>query len=79
MIALELPWLVFACLFVTIAGILFVWISYELVERHRARRALRHRLRCPLCGMEFADASSEPLPRCPRCRSLTERRKPQFF
>jgi len=79
MIALELPWLVFISLFVTIAGIIFVWICYELVERHRARRALRHRLRCPLCAMEFTDSSNDPLPCCPRCSSLTERRKPRFF
>ena len=79
MIPLELPWLVFACLFVILAGIFFVWICYEIVDRQRMRRALRHRLRCALCGMEFVDAAGDPLPRCPRCGSLTERRKPQLF
>ena len=79
MIALELPWLVFACLFVILAGIFFVWICYEIVERQRARNALRHRLRCQLCGMEFADSSGDLLPCCPRCGSLTERSKPRFF
>ena len=79
MIALELPWLVFACLFVILAGIFFVWICYEILERRRARQALRHRLHCALCGMEFVDAAGDPLPRCPRCGSLTERRKPQLF
>lgn len=79
MIPVELPWLVFACLFVILAGIFLVWICYEIVERNRAAAARRHRLRCALCSMEFADASGDPLPRCPRCGSLNERRAPRFF
>lgn len=79
MIPIELPWLVFVCLFVILAGIFFIWACYEIGARNRAAHERRHRLRCALCNMEFADPSGDPLPRCPRCGSLNERRAPQFF
>jgi predicted RNA-binding Zn-ribbon protein involved in translation (DUF1610 family) len=79
MIRIELSWLVFICLLVFLSGIFFVWISYEIARRQTAKRALRNRLRCAVCSMEFADDSQDVLPACPRCGSLNERRKPAFF
>ncbi|MCK9589557.1 MAG: hypothetical protein WC076_10210 [Terrimicrobiaceae bacterium] len=79
MIPIELSWLVFICLLVFLSGIFFVWISYEVVRRQKANRALRNRLRCRVCSMEFADDSPDVLATCPRCGSLNERAKPAFF
>ena len=79
MIPIELPWLVFVCLLVFLAGIFFVWIGYEIARRQRANRALRNRLRCRVCSMEFADNSRDSLAVCPQCGSLNERIKPAFF
>ena len=79
MIPIELSWLVFVCLLVFLTGIFFVWITYELARRQSAMRALRHRLLCRVCSMEFADDSGSDLATCPRCGSLNERTKPAFF
>ncbi len=79
MIRLSLPTLVFVYAAVFVAGIFIVWVSYELVRRARDRRALRGRLKCAVCGMEFSDSSKAELPRCPACGSLTERDKVRAF
>jgi len=79
MIHIELSWLVFTCLLVFLSGIFCVWISYELVRRQKANRALRNRLRCRVCSLEFSDDSPHALATCPRCGSLNERVKPAFF
>jgi hypothetical protein len=79
MIPIDLSWLVFVCLLVFLSGIFSVWISYEFVRRHRVQRALRLRLRCPVCSMEYEDPSRHDLATCPRCGSLNERAKPAFF
>ena len=79
MIPIELPWLVFVCLLVFLAGIFFVWIGYEIARRQKATRALRNCLRCRVCSMEFCDNSPASLAACPRCGSLNERLKPAFF
>ena len=79
MIPIELSWLVFVCLLVFLTGIFFVWITYELARRQSAKRALRHRLLCRVCSMEFAEESGSDLVTCPRCGSLNERTKPAFF
>ncbi|MEI6278254.1 MAG: hypothetical protein WCQ16_02580 [Verrucomicrobiae bacterium] len=79
MIPIHLEWLAFVCLLIFLAGIFFVWIGYEVVRRRRDRHAVRHRLRCPVCCMEFEDPSPTPLAVCPRCGSLNERVKPVSF
>jgi rRNA maturation endonuclease Nob1 len=73
MIAIQLPWLVFVCLLVFLAGILGVWILVELGRRSRVSRDLRHRLRCGVCSLEYEDRTSETIPICPRCGSRNER------
>ena len=79
MIPIDLSWLVFVCLLVFLSGIFFVWIAYEFARRQQAQRALRRRLRCPVCSMEYEDPSKEVLATCPRCGSLNERSKLAFF
>lgn len=75
MIPLSLSWIVFTYLLVFLAAIFVVWIAYEMVGRFREHRALRHRLQCAICGMEYEDSTPAILPRCPRCGSLNERFK----
>lgn len=73
MIRIELPWLVFVCLLVFLAGILGVWILVELGRRRRATRDLRHRLRCRVCSLEYEDRTTDPIPTCLRCGIRNER------
>lgn len=79
MIRIDLPWLVFACLLVFLAGIFLFWISWEILRRQRAASSIRHRLRCSVCCMDFSDPSRNLLATCPRCGSLNERSKPRVF
>ncbi len=79
MIRIELPWLVFISLLVLLAGIFMVWISVEVGRRWRRRQALRYRIRCAVCSMEYEDRSRAVLPSCPRCGSLNEREYPPLF
>lgn len=73
MIRIELPWLIFAYLLVFLAAIFVFWGAREVFRRYRESRAVRHRLQCALCGLQFEDRTSTQLPRCPRCGSLNER------
>jgi rubrerythrin len=75
MIRLTFPGLVFVYLLVFLVAIFIAWIAYEMVRRSRENRALRHRLLCAICGLEYLDRTPTPLPRCPRCGSLNERFK----
>ncbi|MDX2080644.1 MAG: LapA family protein [Terrimicrobiaceae bacterium] len=79
MITIELPWLVFVCLSVFLAGVLLAWLFSEAVRRQRARSEMRFRIQCPLCGLQYEDRSGEPLARCRRCGSLNERNIPRIF
>ncbi len=73
MIRANLADLVFIYLFTFLITVFFAWLSYEWKKQRRDKLALRNRLRCGMCGLSFEDASSEELPRCPRCGSLNER------
>jgi len=72
-IHVSLTMLVFLYLGIFLALIFSNWIVWNIGRLRRERRALRHRLRCALCSLEFEDASDDHLPRCPRCGSLNER------
>ncbi|MEI6071785.1 MAG: hypothetical protein WCS31_08325 [Verrucomicrobiae bacterium] len=73
MIPIHLEWLVFICLLVFLAGVFLFWAGYEAARRREARHAVRNRLRCQVCCMEFEDCSPNPLATCPRCGRLNER------
>jgi len=73
MIRADLADLVFIYLFTFLSAVFFVWLSFEWKKQRRDKLALRNRLRCSMCGLSFEDASSEELPRCPRCGSMNER------
>ena len=75
MIRVSLSALVTIYLLLFLAAVFLVWLSSEWNRRRREKRALRYRLRCVICGLEFEDRSDALLPRCPRCGSLNERFK----
>jgi hypothetical protein len=72
-IRVSLAALVMIYLFLSLATVFVLWIVGEWSRRRRERRALRYRLRCMICALEFEDRTAALLPRCPRCGSLNER------
>ena len=75
MIRVSLAALVTIYLLLFLATVFFFWMAGEWNRRRRERRALRYRLRCVICALEFEDRTDALLPRCPRCGSLNERFK----
>ena len=73
MIRASLDSMIFAYLGSFLVLIFTNWIFWNISRLRIERQALRHRLRCALCSLEFDDASDDLLPRCPRCGSLNER------
>jgi len=73
MIPAKLTTMVFVYLGGFLAMVFANWIVWNIRRLRIERDALRHRLRCSLCSLEFQDPTSDPLPRCPRCGSLNER------
>lgn len=73
MISLPLDWLVVAYVLAFLGVISVLWAGGEILRHRRERLALRHRLRCALCAMEFEDRSPAQISRCPGCGSLNER------
>jgi rRNA maturation endonuclease Nob1 len=73
MIPVTLSSLVLIYLTLSLGGILLGWTFHTWRKRRRETAALRHRLRCTICSLEFEDRTTTILPRCPRCGSLNER------
>ena len=75
MIRVSLAALVTIYLLLFLAAVFLLWIVGEWNRRRREQRALRYRLRCVICALEFEDRTATLLPPCPRCGSLNERFK----
>jgi uncharacterized paraquat-inducible protein A len=75
MIHVSLTLLIFIYLFGFLSAVFGLWIWSEFRRQRRARQALRNRVCCSLCSFHFDDPSEEPLPRCPRCGAINERRQ----
>ena len=73
MIRVPLTVIVFFYLFAFLTVVSIVWLLDVRRRQRRTRRALQFRLRCAICGFEFEDRSTAPLPGCPRCGRLNER------
>ena len=73
MIRVPLTVIVFFYLFAFLIAVAAVWLLDVRRRQRRTRRALQFRLRCAICGFEFEDRSTAPLPSCPRCGRLNER------
>ena len=72
MIRMQLPWLVFTALFIFLAGILIVWVGYEIVRRRRVAERHRHWICCRACSFHFKADPADNLPLCPQCGARNE-------
>ena len=72
MIRMELPWLVFMALLIFLAGIVLVWIGYEIARRRRVAERHRHWICCRVCSFHFKADPNQKLPVCPQCGSANE-------
>jgi rRNA maturation endonuclease Nob1 len=73
MIQVTLPWFVCLYLALFLAGILVLWIGYEVIRKRRANGIARERIFCRICGTRYTDTSSAELLECPVCGSKNER------
>ncbi|MEO6260992.1 MAG: hypothetical protein ABIP32_00590 [Chthoniobacterales bacterium] len=73
MIRVTFGWFILFYVLVFLAAIFMVWIGYEMARRKREVKSLRYRIRCGICCNEFEDRSTNPVPACPHCGSLTQR------
>lgn len=73
MIRMPLPWLVFTALVIFLAGIVLVWIGYEIARRWQEARRRRHSIACRVCSFHFKADPAEELPVCPQCGARNER------
>jgi hypothetical protein len=74
MIRIELPTLIFIYLYLAVIVIGGLWFLDSWRSQKRKKQALRYTVRCTICASIFEDKTNEPLPRCPRCGCLNERR-----
>ena len=72
MIRMPLPWLVFTALAIFLAGILLVWIGYEIAKRRREALRRRDWICCRMCSFHFKADPAEALPACPQCGGRNE-------
>ncbi len=79
MIRVELPWLFFFYLFVFLAVIFAVWISFEMARRFRETQALKDKTQCRACGLIYRYPDSNAPSGCPRCGARNEHLKINIF
>ena len=77
MISITLSWFVCLYLAVFLAGILILWIGYEMLRKRHANAMKRDRVFCRICGSRYTDTTETTLLRCPVCGSLNERTSSQ--
>jgi RNA polymerase subunit RPABC4/transcription elongation factor Spt4 len=73
MIQITLSWFVFLDLALFLAGVLILWLGYELIRKRRANLIARDRVFCRICSSRYTDTSASDLLHCPVCGSLNER------
>lgn len=73
MIPITLPWFVCLYLAVFLAGMLILWIGYEMIRKRKANEITRSRVFCRICGSRYTETSTADLVTCPSCGSLNER------
>ncbi len=74
MIRFQLHELLLAYVAVFIIAIFIAWWLHSIIRSSRERRALKNVVRCGFCAHEFRDETGTPLPRCPSCHGLVERK-----
>jgi hypothetical protein len=75
MIHLSLAWSIFIYLTIFLAGILSLWIGYEMLRKQLSSAAASDRSSCRICGGSFNDSLSnnETMLQCACCGHLHER------
>jgi rRNA maturation endonuclease Nob1 len=73
MISISLTWFVFLYLMLSLAGVLLLWIGYEMLRKRHANAMSRVRVYCRICGTRYTDTSTEEILVCPVCGSRNER------
>jgi len=79
MISITLPWFVFLYLSLFLAGILILWIGYEMIRKRHSNAIARDRVFCRICGSRYTDTTTSDLLNCPVCGSLNERSTSEGF
>ncbi|HLB33931.1 MAG: hypothetical protein A3F67_10185 [Verrucomicrobia bacterium RIFCSPHIGHO2_12_FULL_41_10] len=72
MIQLTLAWFVFIYLALFLAGVLLLWIGYEMLRKRLSSSISHQTIFCRICGMKLVDLNTSTLLRCPKCGSLSE-------
>ena len=72
MIHLTLAWFVFIYLAIFLAGILILWIGYEMLRKHLSSTAAAQYFSCRICGASLTDSQNNIILKCPSCGSLNE-------
>ena len=73
MIPITLSWFVCVYLALFLAGILVLWIGYEMLRMRQAKSSARNRIFFQICGTRYTDTSAADLLECPVCGSKNER------
>lgn len=73
MIQVTLSWFVCLYLALFLAGVLVLWIGYEVIRKRRADSIAQDRVFCRICGTRYADTSAAELLDCPVCGSKNQR------
>lgn len=73
MIPITLSWFVFLYLAFFLAGMVVLWLGYEIISKRHADFIARDRMFCRICGSRYSDTSPADLLPCPVCGSLNER------
>lgn len=79
MISITLPWFVCLYLALFLAGILILWIGYEMIRKRHSNAIARDRVFCRICGSRYTDTTTANLLNCPVCDSLNERSTSEGF
>ena len=74
MIRFSLAELVYVYAGVFVAAVFIAWWAQTIVRGNREKRALKNVVRCGFCAHQFRDTSDRPMPRCPSCGGLVERK-----
>lgn len=79
MIPITLSWFVCLYLALFLAGILILWIGYEMIRKRHSNAIARDRVFCRICGSRYTDTTTANLLNCPVCDSLNERSTSEGF
>jgi len=72
MLSLTLAWFVFIYLTIFLAGILVLWIGYEMLRKYLSSTSSSQHFLCRICGASLTKPETNTILSCPSCGSLNE-------